>query len=775
MKHHRREYTAGQPVVGQIERLLSYGLFVTLADGTRAYIRRRELSWSGNLDPRDSWREGEQISARVLKLPAPGQQLELSHRATLPDPWDDFATQHRQGDVVTGTVKNLVSYGAYVELRPGVDGLVPLPELASRKVDKPEAILWVGDVIEAVITYLERDTRKLRLSIRARLSQLKTVVRVVENCDLFPATAGETNSSPAKEAGPVDPPADASPSAEVTPIISERVGRILVVDDYAQVRLPLVEWLQNCGCTVDGAADAATALRKIRETNYGLLFIDFNLPGLDEAALIRQLRSQDISCHIVVMSTVEWLDKHHRQIEAAGAIDVLVKPLNLDEIEHLLIRISQGKVSPAWQKRLHANPVDAPDTFYQLAGEITAGRALAGKLQAGLEQLVAATPAEAGLIFQQHRASKEIAIFAQAGKIKLNKEAMRGLRASPVRDVIVDGEQVLENYMTGVVRERFRKLRDLLPFNACIGVPLQSGAESDYALFLFHCGAGTFNRYHLRDALAAGALLSVAIERQTTEQRLRSMNKLILSGQLAGGFGHEVYNKMSGLEIQLHNLQTDCRKFREADIGPNFATIQRGVGQLLSTFGDLKETVELFQQLMRAEEGQALQLNDVIQGAILLLRPIAHDQRTKLETELSPNLPPVTGTPTQLRQVFLNLMLNAVQQMAAYPGVGRILTIATQLGEMAEERPVKIRFADTGPGIHKQLWEKIFELGFTTRPGGTGQGLYIARSLIESLGGRLVVERSVMAVGTTFLIELPVASSAREENDAPAVTHPAGR
>ncbi|MFQ5352036.1 MAG: ATP-binding protein, partial [Candidatus Binatia bacterium] len=109
--------------------------------------------------------------------------------------------------------------------------------------------------------------------------------------------------------------------------------------------------------------------------------------------------------------------------------------------------------------------------------------------------------------------------------------------------------------------------------------------------------------------------------------------------------------------------------------------------------------------------------------------------------------------------VFLNVMQNAVQQMAATPNKGGTLSISTACRDGKTGRRVQIRFQDTGPGIHKRLWEKVFSLGFSTRQGGTGLGLFIARSLVESLGGRILVEQSVIPIGTTFLVELPAALS----------------
>jgi signal transduction histidine kinase len=106
--------------------------------------------------------------------------------------------------------------------------------------------------------------------------------------------------------------------------------------------------------------------------------------------------------------------------------------------------------------------------------------------------------------------------------------------------------------------------------------------------------------------------------------------------------------------------------------------------------------------------------------------------------------------------VFLNLMLNAVQQMSLRPTEHRLLSIRSNIGK--EPFPIQIRFWDTGPGIHKSLWEKVFAQGFSTR-NGSGLGLFIARNFLHSLGGRIRVEESFVPLGATFLVELPGADS----------------
>jgi signal transduction histidine kinase/predicted RNA-binding protein with RPS1 domain/FixJ family two-component response regulator len=755
--HHN--FVEGQRVVGTVEKLFRYGLFVSLDDGTRAYIRRRELSWSGNVDPREGWHKGDTIEGIVFKLAEAGQSIELSHRAILPDPWDGFANEFMQGDVVEGTVKSIIDYGVYVEIKPGVDGLVPLRELATWEVKKPDEVIWIGDRVEALITHLDHRTRKVRLSIRARLRQLDVVAGIMEDFELFSELDEPTHNTETSDVGDNisgEVQTDTQVAWGTDPEMHARVGRILIVEDYEAIRKPLAEWLRHEGFEVDEAEDVEIACANVQEVAYGMVFADINLPGRDGLDFLQRMRRRGIDCNVAVMSTAEILEERSQEIEEIGVIEAFVKPLDLDEIKQLVIRIGQGERLPRWQMRPQAPQLQIPEAFQQLAVTMRSNSSLADQLHAGLEHLLMTTSAEVGLIFRLDPISRVVFITARAGQMKLNETALHSLGASPVRDVIEDDEQILENRMSGQTRERFRKLLDLLPFESCIGLPIEAGGETHRALFLFSHTPDAFNRYHLRDALADSLLLSVAIEREQMEQRFRSLNNTLLSGQLAGGFSHEVYNKISGLEIQLRNLQTDCHTFgRKTEEPVSLVDIRQAVDRLQVTFTDLKDTVELFRQLMQAKEEQRVGIHEVLHQTVALLQPILRKEKIKLETYLSLDLPETAGSLMQLQQVFLNIMLNAVQHMRLKSDGRKLLSVTTAYQAKDKMRPLKIRFTDTGPGIHRRHWEKIFDLGFTTRLGGTGQGLYIARSLVESLGGTILVEGSAILIGATFLVELP--------------------
>ena len=743
-------YSVGQTVSGRVDRVFPFGAFVRLGDGTRAYIRRRELSLEGDIDPRELLTEGQEIKAVVLQLAESGRSLELSRRATLPDPWKEFVARFREGDVVAGTVKDLVPGGVFVQIVPGVAGFIPLQELASWKVERPEDVVWVGDRVEAAIIRLDDRRQKVWLSIRRRMEHLDRVEAVMER---LRRKAGP----PGKAEPPLKEP---SPAAEATQSVQiESAGPVLVVEDDDAVREPLVKWLSGQGCQSYGAKTVSEALASCQGQDYGLILVDLDLPGVDGLSLIGQLRDCDRSTPVAVMSSPEWIEKYLAEIQALEVVGVFPKPLQLDEIRRLLSQLARGEKPRLDLEALKVTVTSESDRHLELAATMRSGQPLAKRFQQGLEQLVEATRAEEGIVFHLDPVSQKVSIVAQAGVIPLNEAAVYSLVDSPVKDIIREGGEIWENRVSQEQSARFRKLLDLLPFESCIGAPIEASGQVEHALFLFHREADAFSRYRLRDARAMATLFAVALESQALDQRIQDLSRIFLSGHLAAAFGHEVYNKLSGLDLQFRNLRADFERLGQEVPGWrdsfDFLEVRRALDKAVDTAMDLKRTVGDFRRLMETGEEVAADVNRAVGQAEALVRPLARRAKVEIHLELAPDLPTATGSTVGLQQVFLNLMLNAIQHMESKADERRVLQVVTVYEVQDGDRPIKVRFSDTGPGIHRQLWEKIFALGFTTKPGGSGLGLYIARSLAESMGGRIFVEESLVPLGTTFLVELP--------------------
>jgi predicted RNA-binding protein with RPS1 domain/CheY-like chemotaxis protein len=315
-----QSYSIGQSVSGRVDRVFPFGVFVRLAGDTRAYIRRRELSLEGDVDPRELFIEGQEIEAVVLQLPAPGRSMELSRRALLHDPWKEFAEKFRKGDVVIATVRDLTPDGVFARIAAGVDGFIPLEELAPWKVERPEDVVWVGDRLEAEIIQIDQTRREVRLSIRRRLERLSRVEAIMERL------RQRTETQAAAGVPHEDQEQTPEPTEDWTEEI-EGSGPVLVMDDRDDVREPLVKWLTLQGCPAQGAKTVSEGLNLCEKQRYRLILADLELETENGLSLIRTLRNRGDATAVAVMSSPEWIEEHFGEIQALGVTAVFPKSL----------------------------------------------------------------------------------------------------------------------------------------------------------------------------------------------------------------------------------------------------------------------------------------------------------------------------------------------------------------------------------------------------------------------------------------------------------------
>src|SRR5262245_8234628 len=328
-----QHYIVGQHITGTVEKLLPYGVFVGLDDNTHGYIRRRDLSWASEVKPHEIVKEGQRVEAVILKLPTTGRMLELSLKAASPDPWEQFMATCKVGDVVAGTVKDLMAFGVFVEVIPGVDGLIPLAELATWEVQHSEDILWIGDHVEAVVTRIDGKAHRVSLSMRLRIKQQIQGAISASRSGYYSDSDMHTQEKTSFVLGALDDPSRVDrPHVEedTDSPLAKTVGRVLIVDD--EVCEPLVAWLHRRGYAADAASTPEEARERIREHSYRIMLVDLDLAGADGMALIREMRIETIDTHIAIMSTAEWLSDRTDEIENLGVVEVFAKPLGIEEI-----------------------------------------------------------------------------------------------------------------------------------------------------------------------------------------------------------------------------------------------------------------------------------------------------------------------------------------------------------------------------------------------------------------------------------------------------------
>ena len=156
----------GDVVTGKVARITSFGAFIDLG-GVDGLVHLTELSHERNVSPKSVVTVGEEIEVKILDLNEEEGRVSLSLKATTPGPWDGVEQKLVKGDVVEGTVKRLTDFGAFVEVLPGIDGLVHVSQISHKRIENPKEALKVGQEVQVKVLEVNADAERVSLSIKA--------------------------------------------------------------------------------------------------------------------------------------------------------------------------------------------------------------------------------------------------------------------------------------------------------------------------------------------------------------------------------------------------------------------------------------------------------------------------------------------------------------------------------------------------------------------------------------------------------------------------------
>ncbi len=161
-------YPVGSRVKGRVRNFTTYGAFVELEEGIDGMIHVTDISWTRRpAHPSECLKKGEMVEAVVLDVNAKDQRISLGLKQVQTDPWADIASKYAVGSIVKGKVSKTASFGAFVELEDGVDGLVHISQISDQRVDKVKDALQIGQEVEARVVKVDRAERRIALSIKA--------------------------------------------------------------------------------------------------------------------------------------------------------------------------------------------------------------------------------------------------------------------------------------------------------------------------------------------------------------------------------------------------------------------------------------------------------------------------------------------------------------------------------------------------------------------------------------------------------------------------------
>jgi len=161
-------YPVGAHVHGKVRNITTYGAFVELEEGIDGMVHVSDMSWTRKVNhPSEVLKKGDEVDAIVLDVDTGNQRISLGMKQLAEDPWEDVDGRFRIGDVVTGVVSKITSFGAFVELQDHIYGLVHISQISEDRVEKIKDVLNVGDEVTARVIKIDRDERRIGLSIKA--------------------------------------------------------------------------------------------------------------------------------------------------------------------------------------------------------------------------------------------------------------------------------------------------------------------------------------------------------------------------------------------------------------------------------------------------------------------------------------------------------------------------------------------------------------------------------------------------------------------------------
>ena len=164
------EIEVGKHYHGVVKSLTSYGAFVDIG-GIDGMVHVSELSWSRIKSPADVVAVGDEIEVYVISFDPEKHKISLGYKTAEMNPWNQFMTKYSVGDVVDAKIVKLMTFGAFAEILPGVDGLIHISQIADRRIGKPEDVLSEGQDVKVKITDVDAENKRISLSIRALLEQ----------------------------------------------------------------------------------------------------------------------------------------------------------------------------------------------------------------------------------------------------------------------------------------------------------------------------------------------------------------------------------------------------------------------------------------------------------------------------------------------------------------------------------------------------------------------------------------------------------------------------
>ena len=537
--------------------------------------------------------------------------------------------------------------------------------------------------------------------------------------------------------------------------------RIMVVDDDPEIVELVAHILETNSCEVvaqfSGEEAWATLLtaQEAPGKELDLVLLDVMMAGMDGYELCARIKKHDRLrfTPVLMMTALASVDDKTLGL-GVGADDYVTKPFDPREllarvgamlrIRRMERELQQRNRELATLNALNQNVASSLDMNQILANAMTGVSEIAN-VEAGV------------LVLIDPQSGERVVSQRVAGRVESNPDAS-AIQLDIVDHVMKSGQPLVINNLPGDHRF-WRQLDSEVHSALCVPLVVKDGVvgaievvnkrksqftKNDLALFL---SIASSVAAAIENSWLYNELADFAQELERSQAQLIQAEKMAAVGRLAASIAHEINNPLQAIHNSLHlTLRPTLSEEKKARY---LAMAQEEVGRLI-------DIVRRLLEFYRPSRGRKTitDINHVIDNVLALTNKRLEHGRISVKTQLAPDLPLLRVVPDQLAQVFLNIVINAVEAMPD----GGLLTI--RAAKTRDGKSVYVTFTDNGPGIDEQTKTSIFEPFFTTKHTGTGLGLAISYGIVERHGGQIEV-KSKPGAGSTFSVRLPLSNGAQ--------------
>jgi signal transduction histidine kinase/CheY-like chemotaxis protein len=541
----------------------------------------------------------------------------------------------------------------------------------------------------------------------------------------------------------------------------DQLPRILIVDDDPEIIELVQHLLEDSPCEVvpqfsgDEAWELLQASQDTPDGEFDLILLDVMMAGMNGYELCKLIKADEQLrfTPVLMMTALSSVnDKAHGL--GIGADDYITKPFDPRE---LLARVGAMLRIRHMEQELRQRNRELA-TLNAINQGVTSSLDLAQILANAMQGIGEIVSVDAGFLFLTDPYTGELIVSQQFTRDAAANPDINIAHYDIAEYAINSHDPLVINDVSGDPRFSDQPVSAV---RSALCIPLITKEEVVGAIQVVNKLSGQFDENDKALLLSIAASVAAAIENarlyneladfarelERSQAQLIQAEKMAAVGRLAASIAHEINNPLQAIHNSLHlTLRPTLPGEKRARF---LAMAQEEVERLIDIVRRLLE----FYRPSRGKRAVA-DVKQVIENVLALTNKRLQHGRISVETHLAPDLPALQVIPDQLAQVFLNIVINAIEAM---PDGGRLTINAAKSTDNKWER---ITFTDTGPGMSEETRAGIFEPFFTTKDTGTGLGLAISYGIIERHGGQIEVD-STPGAGSTFAVHLPINHMAR--------------